>query len=265
MKLAISNIAWRDRDDAYVLDKLPQHGVSALEIAPTRVIPEMPYRHLDQAKVFRDRLLETTGMGVCSMQSIWFKRTERIFGSQGERDILSAYTKEAILFAETVGCPNLVFGSPKNRIVPDGRSGDEALSFFREIGKFAALHGVVVALEAVPVSYGTNFLNQTSELYEYVKKADCPGLKMNLDFGTMITNGEDVRDVEKYIEYISHVHISENHLAALEIREEHNVLVQSLKRAGYGGYVSIEMGNQENPDKVLSIVDYVHGIIESIG
>lgn len=263
MRFSISNIAWEAKDDEYILAMLPQHGVDALEIAPTRVIPELPYKHLDQAAAFKSELLEKTGLDICSMQSIWFRRTESIFGSQEEVDTLIEYTKEAILFAETVGCPNLVFGSPKNRIVPEGRSGDEAIPFFQEIGAFAYRHGTAIALEAVPPSYGTNFLNLTSDLYAYVRKVNTPGLMMNLDCGTMLVNGEDVRDVEKYIECINHVHISENQLAGIEERPEHKVLVETLKRTGYNKAVSIEMRNQGDTEKVLRIVDYVHGVISA--
>lgn len=264
MKLSISNIAWDAKDDQFLLPLLPQHGVGALEIAPTRIIQELPYKHLDQARAFSDWLKVKTGMGICSMQSIWYRRKESIFGTQEEVDALIEYTKEAVLFAETIHCPNLVFGSPKNRIVPEGLNGDEAIPFFQEIGAFAESHGTVIALEAVPSSYGTNFLNRTCDLYRFVKKVNSPGIKMNLDCGTMIVNGEDVRDVEKYIEYIHHVHISENQLAGIEERPEHKILIQSLNRGGYDGAVSIEMRNQNDPDKVLRIVDYVGSIMARV-
>ena len=46
---------------------------------------------------------------VASMQSIWYQRTEKLFGSEAERETLLSYTKQAIDFAEAAGCPNLVF------------------------------------------------------------------------------------------------------------------------------------------------------------
>ena len=265
MKFAISNIAWEAGDDEYMLEELPKHGIEALEIAPTRVFPETPYHRLPEARAFARKLKEVYNLPICSMQSIWYRRTESIFGAPGEVDALIEYTNEAVLFAETIGCPNLVFGSPKNRIVPEGSTPEHAAEFFRSIGDFAAEHGASIALEAVPVSYGTNFLNRTEDVYEYVQMVGSKGLKMNLDFGTMLINGEDPTDIERYVPYVNHVHISENALAGVERREEHAVFLDALAKAGYSRCVSIEMRNQEDPAKVLQIVDYVHDRMRKAG
>lgn len=260
MKTSISNIAWEAKDDEYVISRLSSYSFSGLEIAPTRVIPELPYRHLDQAAEFAD-YVRKNGLSICSMQSIWYRRTESIFGPADEVASLIEYTKEAVLFAETVGCPNLVFGCPKNRIIPEGRSRDDAAEFFRTVGDFAAEHGAAIALEAVPVSYGTNFLNRTDELFDFVRMVGSDGLKMNLDFGTMLVNGEDAASAGRYVPAVNHVHISEDGLAGIEKRDAHKIFLKALKDAGYDRFVSIEMRNQEDPDKVLSIVDYLRGLM----
>lgn len=262
MKLAISNIAWGAEEDPYVLNNLSLHGCQGLEIAPTRILPETPYKRLPEAIDFARKLKEKQGLPICSMQSIWYRRTESIFGTADEVDALIEYTREAILFAEAISCPNLVFGSPKNRIVPEGQSPQKALAFFRAIGDFAALHGTTIALEAVPVTYGTNFLNLTSEVYDFVCQVQSEGLKMNLDFGSLLINGENVSDIARYIPVVNHVHISEKGLDDIKDRKEHRIFIQALKEAGYDRYVSIEMRNQENPEKVLSIIDYVRGLLD---
>ena len=38
------------------------------------------------------------------MQSIWFGRQERLFGSEEEREILIDYTKKAVDFAVAIQC-----------------------------------------------------------------------------------------------------------------------------------------------------------------
>ncbi len=265
MKLSISNIAWDAAADDEVLEKLPGLGCRGLEIAPTRIFPETPYGRLKEAEEWAAGLKEKTGLPVCSMQSIWYRRSESIFGSSREVEALIQYTGEAVLFAGTVGCPNLVFGCPKNRIIPEGKNPEDSIPFFRAVGEFAAQHGAVIALEAVPVSYGTNFLNATEDLYEFVKAVDSPGIRMNLDFGTMLVNGEDVSCVGRYVPVVSHVHISENGLAGVEHRNEHRVFLKALKEAGYDRYVSIEMRNQEDPQKVYSVVRYVGELITKAG
>lgn len=54
-----------------------------------------------------------------SMQSIWYGRTEKLFGTEEERNLLLDYTKSAVDFAAAIGCKNLVFGCPKNRCIPE--------------------------------------------------------------------------------------------------------------------------------------------------
>ena len=50
MKLAISNIAWDETLDLQMYDRMKQYGYSGLEIAPTRIFGENPYKNLKKAK-----------------------------------------------------------------------------------------------------------------------------------------------------------------------------------------------------------------------
>ena len=46
MKLAVSNIAWKEQHDEAVYALMRHYGFTGLEIAPTRFFPEVPYSHL---------------------------------------------------------------------------------------------------------------------------------------------------------------------------------------------------------------------------
>ena len=109
MKLAISNIGWAKENDASVYNMMTNNGFTGLEIAPTRIFSEQPYDHLDDARAWSDQLKSQNGFIIPSMQSIWYGRTEKLFGTDEERATLVDYTKKAIDFAEAVGCKNLVF------------------------------------------------------------------------------------------------------------------------------------------------------------
>ena len=82
MNLSISNIAWKPEQDASVYAAMEKMGYTGLEIAPTRIFPESPYTHLKEARAFARQLKEHYGLSVCSMQSIWYGRTESLFGSR---------------------------------------------------------------------------------------------------------------------------------------------------------------------------------------
>lgn len=257
MKLSISNIGWLEKDDNQAYAAMKELGFAGLEIAPTRIFPEKPYEDLDAARAWSERLLQEHGLKVPSMQSIWYGRTEAVFGSDEERRILIGYTKEAVKFAEAIGCSNLVFGCPRNRCLPNGRKAEDSLSFFKEIGEYAAAHNCVIAMEANPPIYNTNFLNTTKDALDFIKKADSKGFLLNLDVGTMIENKESVSLLKGYERYIHHVHISEPGLKPIQKRGIHNELAEFLQDMDYDGFVSIEAGRQEGMGALLKMMEYV--------
>ena len=260
MKLSISNIGWAEENDVKVYSMMKKHGFTGLEIAPTRIFPEQPYNKLEEAKSWADKLESEYGLAVPSMQSIWYGRSEKLFGTDEERNTLIDYTKKAIVFAEAVGCKNLVFGCPRNRSMPDGADEDIAISFFKEIGDYAAEHATVVGMEANPPIYNTNYINDTSSALELIEKVDSDGFKLNLDVGTMIENSEELSVLSGKEHCINHVHISEPGLKQIENRLIHKKLCEVLKTTGYKGFVSIEVGKQENLNELEMMMKYVEEI-----
>lgn len=261
MKLAISNIAWTAEYDTQMYGKLKELGYEGLEIAPTRIFTEEPYDRLEEASAWAETLKREFGLQVASMQSIWFGRTEKMFESDEEREALLDYTKKAIDFAEVVGCKNLVFGSPKNRNIAETvdrmQAEEMAAAFFKELGEYAAAHHTVLAMEANPPMYGTNFINTTGEALELIKKVDSKGFLLNLDMGTIIVNGEVIAALRENVKYINHVHISEPGLAKIEERNSHRELLGILQQENYQGFLSIEMGKREKISEVEDVLEYV--------
>ncbi len=255
MKLSISNIAWPAEWDESVYSAMEQLGYQGLEIAPTRIFPEQPYEDLERVKEWYAGCRQR--FAVPSMQSIWFGHSERIFGSGEERDILMEYTKKAIDFAEAIECKNLVFGCPRNRSLLEGSDVRIAIDFFGEMAEYAKNHHTVIGMEANPPIYNTNFLNTTTEALDFIDAVGSDGLRLNLDIGTMIENGEELSCLYGREDRISHVHISEPGLKTIEHRPLHASLGAFLKDCGYDGYVSIEMGKQDSVTTVMEVMKYV--------
>lgn len=260
MKLSISNIAWAAEQDEAVYSLMQKYGFGGLEIAPTRIFPDAPYENIAEAKQWCKDLQEDYGFVVLSMQSIWFGRSERVFGSDEERKALIEYTKKAIDFAAAIGCGNLVFGCPKNRIKPENADNAAAIEFFRQIGEYAAQKGTVVAMEANPTIYGTNYINTTQEAFALIDEVASANFKLNLDVGTMIYNQEAVSGLAGKAEYINHVHISEPNLVLIEKRKLHQELADWLREVKYEGFVSVEMGRQDNLTDIENVLCYVKEI-----
>ncbi|MEG2289465.1 MAG: sugar phosphate isomerase/epimerase family protein [Clostridium sp.] len=256
MKLSISNIGWKKEDDEEVYRMLNKLNYSAIEIAPTRIFPVNPYEKLQEAREWSEELKGNYGLKVSSMQSIIFGKTERLFGDETEREILKQYIKAGIDFAAVIGCNNLVFGSPKNRIIESEADYGVAVEFFRELGEYASNKNTILSIEPNPTLYGTNFINYTEDAFNIASEIGSDGFKVNVDFGTIIENNEDIRVLAENIELINHVHISEPNLVHILERSQHRELFSLLREVKYDKYVSIEM-KQCELNKIKDTLSYV--------
>lgn len=265
MKLSISNLAWSMPEDELVYEQMQKYGFTGLEIAPTRVWEENPYERGMEAKDWVEKLKVRHGVSIPSMQSIWYGRSEKIFGSKAERQALIDYTKKAIRFAEAIGCGNLVFGCPRNRFFPDRTNPQIGIDFFREIGNYAVVHHTCIGLEANPPIYQTNYINTTQQALDIISEVGSQGLKLNLDVGTMISNEEDVSLLEGKVKLINHVHISEPFLKPIKKHSLHRELATFLRRAGYDRYISIEMGRVMNLSTIWEVMAYVQEVFSEKG
>ena len=265
MKISISNIGWDKEKDEEMYKYISSIGFQGLEIAPTRIIEKNPYNHLEEAKEFAIKLYRKYNIEISSIQSIWYGRKENIFNDFNQRKELIKYTKQAIDFAKVVKCKNLVFGCPKNRIINDSKKNNKIIEeFFFEIGNYAIEKNVYFSIEPNPIIYGTNFINTTDQAIQIVKNLNNKGIKINLDLGAIIYNKENLNIVEKNIELINHIHISEPNLKVIIPRKIHKDLLKILKNNKYDGYISIEMGKQEDIKIVKETLNYVKRISEEI-
>lgn len=260
MKISISNIAWDKKDNNIIYKFMLENKIKGLEIAPTQLVGANPYEKIDKTRNIVQKLRQEYNIIISSMQSIWYGRQEKMFFSDSDRAILLNYTKKAIDFAASINCKNLVFGSPKNRILQKKEQYKIAVEFFQELACYAEKKNTCIAIEANPTIYNTNFINNHKEALEIIKDVNSEGFKMNFDFGTLIANNESVYDVENYMDYINHIHISEPYLNQIKKRKEHEVLACILKEYKYDKYISIEMKNLDNVEKVKDTLLYVNDV-----
>ena len=254
-KLSASNIGWTKEEDEQVWQLMKDLGYPGLEIAPTRVFPQEPYAQLSGITLFAAVMNQKYGFVIPSMQSIWFGKSASIFDEEGAKE-LADYTVEAFEFARACRCPSLVFGCPRQRNIPQGHTAGEADGFFARMAYEAASRGVRLAIEANPTLYGTNFLNTTADAAALVKRLASPGLSLNLDVGTLLANGERVRDLTGVMGLVSHVHISRPGMVPVEPDPIDREMALLLGAVGYKGFVSLEMKAAE-PQVLRRSLEYV--------
>lgn len=253
MKLSISNIAWDAEDNEKVYRYLSLKGFDGIEIAPTKLFPEAPYSHIEEAEAYFDKVKNNYGLEVSSMQSIWYGQRGNIFASRDERLALQSYTFQAIDFAACIGCQNLVFGNPKARNKGADHQDEEVFGFFKAISDYAHQQGTCISLEPNPVIYGTDFINSTNQAVEFCSVSGCEALRINVDLGTVIQNEEPFDWIRDNTHLVNHIHISEPYLKKIQKRDLH----RQLRTLDYDKYISIEMGLQNTINDVFEVVDYV--------
>lgn len=274
MKLSISNIGWESQYDEQVYALMLKYRFSGIEIAPTVWVPHQPYepKQVEQAKRIAADLKQRHGFAVSSMQSILYGKTQILFGTESDREELYAYLVRAIDYASAIGCGNLVFGCPRNRSFPEDWCNNAditraiELDFFQKLGDYAKSKGTVLAMEANPPIYNTNYINTTAQALELVEAMDSEGFLLNLDVGTMIENGESPDLLKGHVHQINHVHISEPGLKPVEKRPLHRRLAEILAEGNYQGFISIEVGKNNLGTEPLVVLEdmmrYVTEIFE---
>lgn len=252
MKLAISNIAWMPDERGAVYDAMAEVGVTGLEIAPSLFFhaaedPFLPSRDLAQAALAE---IADRGLTLVSMQSLLFGVSGAgLFDGTEARANLARGMERAIALAGRFGIPNLVFGSPGQRRVPEGlpmnQSLDQAAEVFRSFAAAAQSAGTKIAIEASPAAYGTNFLNTLDEAVDFVARVDHPAVVFILDLGAMHMNGDfatTAARIPALLPRLNHVHVSEPNLApAPHDAAALTPVLEALRMAAYYKSVSIEM------------------------
>lgn len=267
-RLAVSNIAWAAEENARAYALLQELGVGGLEIAPGIAFGDEtdPFEPSASAVSRLGNTVEAHGLQLVSMQSLLFGVSgAALFEGEEERARLVTGVERAIALAGRLGIPNLVFGSPANRRIPEGMKPERvdaiATETFRRLGDICIAAGTRLALEANPQAYGTNYLTTVGEAARAVRLVAHPGVALNFDLGALAMSGEraqagrlfgDLRDM------ISHVHISEPQLAPAPADEDaFRDEASTIFEQGYAGWFSIEMrgGAPDNLHRVRTSVE----------
>ncbi|HCT63576.1 MAG TPA: endonuclease [Erysipelotrichaceae bacterium] len=248
MNLSISNIAWDSENNSEVYQLLKKYKYTGIEIAPTIWFPENPYDNIINAQKLSNDLENNLNLRIFSMQSICYGKTENIFGTEFEYRNLLNYTKQSIDFAHSINCPNIVFGCPKNRIISSEDQVIRAYEFFNELGNYASNKNVVISIEPNPTIYGTNFLNTTKQVIDFIKELKHPNILLNVDLGTIIYNNESLDILRTNSNLIGHIHLSEPNLERLNVNERYTELITLVHDIEYSKCLSIEMKKQSLTD-----------------
>ncbi|MGQ5394632.1 sugar phosphate isomerase/epimerase family protein [Paenibacillus sp. M.A.Huq-84] len=239
------------------------HGYEGLEIAPTRVW-DKPYTldHSDYLN-FKGKV-NRYSIRLVAMQSLLYREESlQLFSDEPTRQKMLTELEKRTILASKLGIKSLVFGLPKNRSysgIEKQEAFEIAVEFFKQAGDMAVKYNTEFCIEANPVCYGTNFINFNNEALDLVREVNSEGFRLHLDTGTMIENKEDLSIIPSCIDYVSHVHISEPFLEMPISKDTHVAIGKELHKAGYTGFISIEM--KRNPE--LNSVENINSTLLNV-
>jgi hypothetical protein len=237
-KLVISNLCWRE--DSMGLRLLSRYGIQNVELAISKYNNDLD--HIK--KIFKS-------FSIYSMQALFYGTTYNIFS---DNENFKSHFTFMINSAKTLGVKRLVFGSPRNRLLPDGMSVSEAdnifISTFQEISKLLS-DDMCVCIEPNAVQYGCNYLTTIKEVINILNKIDRSNIGLNLDTGNakMMDESYDYQSIDSYVR---HVQLSAPFLTTVS-----NILLDDAISSKYIGKVSLEakeLSQNELEESVKSLI-----------
>ncbi len=208
MELCISNLAWDNTDRLSVYTLLQNNKVTFIEIVLSKLSSKALNEDIDFYLSCQQEW-ESFGLRAVSMQSIHFGVEDAfLFGTDEQRANLLESTKKAINIASSLEIKNLVFGSPKLRILPENGDDSVAIEFFTELNNYAEQKKCFLNIEANSSQYGTNFLTTTTKVQDFISSNRWNNIWINLDLSTMILEQENISEIISNIKDVRHAHVS---------------------------------------------------------
>lgn len=264
MKLSISNIAWDYDSEEKVLDYIGGTKISAIEIAPSKIWND--FRKIDKKEIKKYKEhIETYNLTICSMHSLFYNiKNAQLFGNDEEKENLVTYFTRLGELAEILEIPKMIFGSPsvRDRGSLSIKEGIEcSAEVLRKAAENTAKHGSKILIEPL-TEQETSFINTHKEGIELVNAVNSKGFGLHLDAKAINAQQESLESIlDESGQYVEHFHVNEEGLGSLkDTLINHNAIAESLRRAHYNGYVSIEM--RTLPNYMGEIKDAV-GFLES--
>lgn len=111
----------------------------------------------------------------------------------------------------------------------------------REAGKYAKEKGIGLNLEVLN-RFESDFMNKVEEGAKFIKEIDMENVKLLVDTFHMNIEEDNISEsVERYLDYIGCIHVTENHRGVPGTGHiDWKSLMEVLKRKDYKGYLDME-------------------------
>ena len=177
-------------------------------------------------------------------------------------DEFITHFKKIIQMAKTLGAIRLVFGSPKNRYLPESIDINDAHIIFtnvmNQLALYAEQYDIIICLEPNAKEYNCNYINNIEEAIQMINKVNHRCFKMNYDSGNAQMEKDDYLYINNHVtKYISHSQISLPYLEEFRYINPHDYNHQTISKIlqSHNEYISLEMKLVENYNDYIKNIE----------
>lgn len=232
-----------------------------LEFSPSMVWQDPIAVPVGEIEAF-GRHVRGYGLRLCSMHSLIYPRPElTFFDGEARRRELVDYVLALGRLCRTLGIPHMVFGSARSRRIGerDREACGRILSqSFQEMAEGLLPLGIMLLIEPLSRAEADSVVG-VREGAALVESVGHPNFRLHVDLRSTFVEKEDQTEIwESFGRYVRHCHVADPGFKPPSVEcSGHAVAAEAMRRAGYDGYVSIEMERCSAPAVLERAVRFV--------
>lgn len=224
-----------------------EYGYQGLEVAPFTLAPRVTDFSAERRREFR-RAAEADGLQIIGLHWLLAKTNGLHLTSDNAsvRRDTAAYLGELARCCRDLGGEVLVFGSPRQRCIPDGATREQAFDW--ALATFAqalpALDETGVALAIEPLaSEETDFINTCEDAHRLVDALGSPRVGLHLDVKAMcVEQSPPTELIRRHGRRALHFHANDANRRGPGFGDvDFRPVLAGLSEAGYAGWISVEV------------------------
>lgn len=255
MRYAICNETFEGWDHLRICQTIADLGYTGLELAPFTLAERITDVSPESRRELRQQANDC-GVQIIGLHWLLAKTTGFMLTSPDEsvRQATATYLIELGRACADMGGDILVFGSPAQRRIPEGKSREEATGYavdtYRRAARAFVDYGVKLCVEPLSPPEA-DFLNTADEAVELIRRVDSPAFRLHLDVKAMSTEKESAPElIRRHRDVMYHFHANDaNRRGPGFGATDHVPIFQALAEVKYPGWVSVEVFDY-SPDPV---------------
>jgi sugar phosphate isomerase/epimerase len=252
MNLALSNFAWDYPESENIFSQLNEIGIKNIELVLTKY---NSWESLNNKTIldYKKELINYD-MNPYSLQSLFYN----INCTFEDTDIVIDHFKRLIDYSEILGLKILVFGSPSLRKKINNLSYNLS-KIFNEVDAYLENKNINLVIEPNTISYGGEYFTSVSEITEFIISNNLKNIKTMIDtHNILLENNDPLIDIDKYFDYIYHIHISEPGLNIIKDELFHINFSNKLKEVSYNKMVVYEVNKAINLKESIKLFSEIY-------